>query len=70
VLQHNCKLMSLARVSSAGVATRYGLDGPGVESQWARDISHPSRPALGLTQPLTSWVTGLTPEVKAAGAWR
>jgi hypothetical protein len=28
-------------------AVRYGLDGPGIESQWGRDFPHPSRGALG-----------------------
>ena len=32
--------------SVVGVATRYGLDGPGIESRWGRDVPHPSRPAL------------------------
>jgi hypothetical protein len=35
--------------SSVGIATRYGLDGTGIESQWGRDFPHPSRPALGPT---------------------
>ena len=29
------------------LATRYGLDGPGIEFQWRQDISHPSRTAIG-----------------------
>ena len=33
------------------IATRYGLEGPGIESQWGRDFPHPSRPTLGSTQP-------------------
>ena len=37
--------------SVVGKATRYGLDGPGIESRWGRDFPHPSRPALGPTQP-------------------
>ena len=37
------------RDSSVGIATRYGLDGPGIESRWGRDFPHPSRPALGPT---------------------
>jgi hypothetical protein len=37
--------------SSVGIATGYGLDGPGIESRWERDFPHLSRPALGPTQP-------------------
>jgi hypothetical protein len=37
--------------SSVGIATGYGLDGPGIESRWGRDFSHTSRPVLGPTQP-------------------
>ena len=33
--------------SSVGIATAYGLDGPGIESRWERDFPHLSRPALG-----------------------
>jgi hypothetical protein len=35
------------RDSSVGIATRYGLHGPGIESRLGRDFSQPSRPALG-----------------------
>jgi len=35
----------------SGTATRYGLDGPGIESRWRRDFPHLSRPARGTTQP-------------------
>ena len=35
--------------SSVGIATGYGLDGPGIESRWGRDFPHLSRPALGPT---------------------
>jgi len=34
------------RDSSVRIATRYGLDGPGTESRWARYFPHPSKPAL------------------------
>jgi len=34
------------RDSAIGTTTRYGLDGPGVESRWGRDFPHPSRPTL------------------------
>jgi hypothetical protein len=46
--------------SSVVIATRYGLDGPGIESRWGRDFSHPSRPALGPTQPPIQWVLGIS----------
>ena len=37
--------------SAVGIATGYGLDGPGIESRWGRDFLHLSRTALGLIQP-------------------
>jgi hypothetical protein len=45
--------------SSVGMATCYGLDGPGIESRWRRDFPHLSRPAVGSTQPPVQWVPGL-----------
>jgi hypothetical protein len=50
----------VGRDSSVGIATRYGLDGPGIESRWGRDFLHLSRPALGLTQPPIQWVPALS----------
>jgi len=46
----------VGRGSSVGVATRYGLEGPEIESRWRRDFLHLSRPALGPTQPPIQWV--------------
>ena len=37
--------------SVVGIATGYGLDGPGIESRWGWDFPHLSRPTLGPTQP-------------------
>ena len=53
-------LTSLERYGSVGIATRYGLDGPGIESRCGRDFPHPSRPALWPTQPPIQWVPGLS----------
>jgi len=41
--------------SSVGIATDYGLDGPGGD-----EIFRPSRPALGPTQSRVQWVPGLS----------
>jgi hypothetical protein len=50
----------VGRDGSVGTAIRYGLDGPGIESRWGLDFPHPSRPALGPTQPCVQWVLGLS----------
>jgi len=40
----------LGRDSSLDIATRYGLDGPGIESRWGDETSpHTSVPSLSLS---------------------
>jgi hypothetical protein len=58
---------TVGRDSSAGVETRYGLDAPRIESRCGRDFPHPSKPALGPTQPPVQWVKGLFRGAEADG---
>ena len=55
-----------SRDSVVDIATRYGLDGPGIESLWEKVFPHPSRPALGPT-PYNRY--RVFPGGKAAGGW-
>ena len=59
----------MGRYSSVGIATRYGLDGPGIESRWWGEIfrTRPDRPwdPLGLLYNGYRVLAG----GKAAGAW-
>ena len=45
--------------SSVGIATDYGLDGPG-SNPGGDEIFRPSKPALGPIQPAVKWVPGLS----------
>jgi hypothetical protein len=63
-------VQQVGRVSSVGIATRYGLDGPGFESRWVGEIfrTRPDRP----WGPPSLLYNGyrVFPGGKAAGAWR
>jgi hypothetical protein len=56
--------------SSVGIATRYGLDGAGIESRWGVEIfrTRPERP----WGPPSLLYNGyrVFPAIKTAGAWR
>ena len=52
--------VNVGRDSAVGIATRYGLDGSGIEFQWGRNFPPPSRPALGPTQTPTQMAPGLS----------
>jgi hypothetical protein len=54
-----CYVLQLGPGNVVGIATAYGLGGPGIESRWGRDFLHLSRPALRPTQPPVKWVPGL-----------
>jgi hypothetical protein len=53
-------LPTVGQDSSGGIATRYGLHSPGIESRWGRYFPHLSRSGLGPTKPPTQWVPGLS----------
>ena len=53
--------------SSVGIATDYGLDGPG-SNPGGDEIFRRPRPALGPTQPPVKWGPGLSRGLSAAGA--
>ena len=48
-----------------GIATGYGLDGPGIETRCGREFPHLSRPALGPAQPPVTMGNGSFPGVKS-----
>ena len=65
---NSCLLTKSGPSSVVGIATGYGLDGPGIESHWRRDFLHLYTPALGRTQPPVQWLPGLSRGERMAGA--
>ena len=57
----------MGRDSSVGIATHYGLDGPGIESRKGRDFPQPSRPAPGAHPASYTMGTGSFQGVKWPG---
>jgi hypothetical protein len=62
--------LRVGRDSSVGIATRYGLYGPGTESRCRSDFPHPFRLALGPTEPPVQRVPGIFRRGRAVEAWR
>jgi len=52
--------VTVGRDGVVGIPTRYGLDGPGIESRCGRDFMPLYRPTLGPTQPPIQWVPSLS----------
>jgi len=59
--------LSGARDSSVGIATRYGMDGPGVESRWGSRFSAPVQNGPGAHPASYKMGTGSFPGVKRPG---
>ena len=56
----NCLVYRRSCDSSVGIASCYGLDGPGIESQWGPYFPYLSRLAVSPTQLPIHWVPGLS----------
>ena len=54
----------------AAIATRYRLDGLGIESRWGARFSAPVQTGPGAHPAPCTMGTGSFPGGKAAGAWR
>ena len=65
----NCTAV-VGQDSTVGIATRYGLDGPGIESRWGARFSAPVQTGPGAHPASYTMGTGSFPGGKAAGAWR
>jgi hypothetical protein len=58
----------VGRDSSVGIATRYRLDGPAIDSRWGRHFPHPSRQVKSPTQFYYKRDNGSFPGIKQR--WR
>ena len=59
-----CYCLGKDRDSSVGIATRYGLDGPGIESRWGARFSAPVQTGPGAHPASCTMGTGSVPGVK------
>ena len=63
-----CVYGGMGRLSRYSYSLRAGRSA--IECRWGAKYPHPSKPALGLTQPSVQQVMGLVPGGKTAGPWR
>ena len=63
----NVLQITTCRYNSAGIVTGYGLDGPGIESQWGRRFSAPVQTGPGAHPASYTMGTGSFPGVKQPG---
>ena len=59
--------MIMGRDSSVGIVTRYGLNGPGIESRWGARFSAPFQTGPGAQTASCTVGTGSFPGVKRLG---
>ena len=57
----------MGRVSLVSIATRYGMDGPGIESRWGLRFSAPVQIGPGVHPASYTMGTGYFPGVKRPG---
>ena len=67
---HYVTLRKEGQDSSVGIATRYGLDGPGIKSRSRARFSAPIQTGPGAHTASYTMGTVIFPGGKAAGAWR
>jgi hypothetical protein len=65
--QFRTKFKSLGRDSAVGIATRYGLDGPGIESRWGTRFYAPVQTGPGAHPASYKMGTWSFPGVKQPG---
>jgi hypothetical protein len=67
LLRIKCVFFSAGRDSSVGTATRYGLEGPGIESLWGEIFSAPVQTGPGAHPTSNTMGSGSFPGVKRPG---
>ena len=68
-LDDDIQMFSAAGISVVGISTRYGLDGPGIESRWRARFSAPVQTGPGAPPSVLYNEYRVFPGGKAAGAW-